>query len=293
MHVIVEKRQGPTYATPEEDVTADDLRRLGCSEALVAYLAPAPAHIALKHPREWFWTNRAWFKGTSREVTDEIARFAGGFFCELPLEEQAAMMGVRIVSVPGIRAKAGRGLWQSASGRAVSIEELGLEISGRPGERGTSYEGRGLSAFWFMVSKTFESMHGHWLGFETTNRQRYEPGPDYARKVLASVDAVLADPKDVHRRHSAYLQTLWRGLELRDVMDWLAIVGTDFVRRYHEHCYRVGTNGQGGHPDLTISGSELRFVEVKGKDRMHANQASWIVDIARPLGLDVTVLKVG
>ena len=291
--MIVEKRLGPTYATPGEKVTADELRRLGCSDALVAYLAPSPAHMALKHPREWFWTDRKWFKGASREVTDEIARFAGGFFCELPLEEQAAMMGIRIVRAPGVRFNSGRGLWQSAAGNGISIDELGLEISLRPGERGSSYEGRGLTAFWFMLSKTFEDMNGYWLGYEPTKRQRYQPGPDYARMVLASVDAVLADPKGIHRRHREYLQTLWRGLELRDVTDWIEIVGGSFIRRYHEHCYSVGANGQGGHPDLTISGSELRFVEVKGKDRMHANQASWIVDIAEPLGLDVTVLKVG
>lgn len=291
--MIVEKRLGPSYGTPRTGTTADDLRRLGCSEALVAYLAPAPAHSALKEPREWFWTDRKWFKGASREITDEIARFAGGFFCELPLEEQGAMLGIRIVRAPGVRSKSGRGLWQSPAGNGVSIEELGLEISLGSGERGTSYEGRGLTAFWFMVSKTFESMNGHWLGFDPTNRQRYQPGPDYARKVLESVEAVLADPKRVHRRHRAYLEMLWRGLELRDVIDWIEIVGSGFIRRYHEHCYSVGTSGQSGHPDLTIAGSGLRFVEVKGKDRMHANQAQWITDIATPLGLDVTVLKIG
>jgi hypothetical protein len=52
--------------------------------------------------------------------------------------------------------------------------------------------------------------------------------------------------------------------------------------------------GFSGHPDLTIGdkGNLLRFVEVKNKDRLLGNQAFWIRDFAKPLGLSVKLVRV-
>jgi hypothetical protein len=47
-----------------------------------------------------------------------------------------------------------------------------------------------------------------------------------------------------------------------------------------------------GHPDLTIRDGHLAFREVKGQDRMHGNQAIWVRDFARPLGLDFAIIRV-
>ncbi|WP_069052336.1 hypothetical protein [Bosea sp. RAC05] len=282
----------PSYTREPLAPTRADLRNLGCSEETIEHLFPNPkTEGVFLDPSEWFWKDRAWFKHTPPDVMADIARISGGFFSDLSLTDQAQLLGVEIRTIPGERVRGERGKWRSAAGLAVDIEEFALEALLQPGERGTWNEGKSLNAFHLLTAKVFEKMHGHWIGFEETNRRPYTASAAYTQKVLAAARSVLDDPRSVYFKLQSYFDHLMKA-PISEVERFIDVAGPEHILRVLDHGYTNGTRSMSGHPDITIRGEGLRFIEVKHRDRLHGNQADWILSVAKPLGLDVEIIRV-
>ncbi len=130
------------------------------------------------------------------------------------------------------------------------------------------------------------------MGYETTNKRLYTPGPEYAAKVLTALQIVLEAPGSIHARTPYYFDKLF-SISVDELVQYIAIVGIDFIAALMRHSYTHGLGFVTGHPDLTIKGDSVRLVEVKGMDRLHGSQAYWIRDFAKPLGFHISIVKVG
>jgi hypothetical protein len=282
----------PSYM-PRREWDRASVRALGCSLDTILYLYPNPkTNGIILTPENWFWTDRKWFKGTSRQVQDEIYAIAGGCFGELALTEQVTLLDIPMVSISGSRATGEKGKWLGRSDRTLDIEAYALECLLGVGDHGQDCEGKAFSTIHTMTKKVFEHDQGHWMGWDRSNTQHYTPGLEYAEKVIAALRTVLDDPCGIYARLPRYFDTLF-GVPINTAVEFISIVGRKHIEQLVRHSYTFGTNAIGGHPDLTISGKSLSFVEVKGKDKMHVNQAYWIRNIAKPLELNVCIAKVG
>ncbi len=282
----------PSYL-PRRKWDRDSVKSLGCSTETISFLFPNPKTDGLiKAPEDWFWTDRKWFKGTSRHVLDDMYSIAGGCFSELPLVEQTALLGIPMVSISGRRAPGEKGKWLGRNDGAQDIEAYALESLLGEGDRGQDCEGKALGAIHLMTKKVFERDQAHWMGFDRTNQRLYTPGPEYAEKVIAALWTVLDDPRGIHARIPHYFDQLFR-VSIDTAVEFVAIVGREHIEKLMRHSYTYGLTAMPGHPDLTINGISLRLVEEKGTDRMHCNQAYWRRDFAMPLGLHVSFAKVG
>jgi hypothetical protein len=258
----------PGYTREPLAPTRSDLRNLGCSAETIDYLFPNPkTEDVFIDPSEWFWKDRAWFKHTPPSVMDDIARISGGFFSDLPLIDQAQLLGIEIKVVPGQRMREHKGKWSSGAGLPVDVEEFALEALLQPGERGTWNEGKSLNAFHLLTSKVFEKMHGHWIGFEDTNRRPHVASEAYTQKVLTAAREVLDDPRSIYFKLQSYFMNLMKA-PIGEVEHFIDVVGHDHILRVLAHAYTNGTRSMSGHPDITIRGEGLRFIEVKHRDKL-------------------------
>ncbi|WP_157934791.1 hypothetical protein [Microvirga ossetica] len=272
--------------------TRAEMRALGCTEATIAYLFVNPkTESILRHPEDWFWIDKKWWKTASKEVVRNLHEICGGCFGDLSLEDQCALLDIPLTTIPGRKLPDGKCVWQLPSGAKVNIENFALDVIRKPGEQGMACEGTAAASLHMIVGRQFNDMHGHDIAFDETRQRPFQPGKAHADKVMAALHVVLNNPKEVYLRHRGYLD----GLMYRPfvtVMEYLDLVGDSYFERTFRHRYETGAGTFGGCPDLTLRGISLRFVEVKGTDKLHGNQAMWIRDCAKPLGLDVSVVRV-
>jgi hypothetical protein len=103
---------------------------------------------------------------------------------------------------------------------------------------------------------------------------------------------LLQNPRRTFEAQPRYFQRLWRTTTIDEVVRYAEIVGSRYLVSMLQHSMDHAGIGLSGHPDLTIRDGHLTFREVKGQDRMHGNQAIWVRDFARPLGLDLAIIRV-
>ncbi|BCB22354.1 hypothetical protein [Bosea sp. ANAM02] len=282
----------PTHEIPNLAPTRALMREIGFDEDDLAELFVNPkTETILVDPKAWFWTDRKWWKHTRPETIDKMYRVAGGCFAELSLSEQAAMLGLEIEEIAGRPSRAGRGMWVLPGGPVGTVEDLALAHYRERGYSGTASEGKALNGINLMNGQVFQRRFGHWLGFDETNQRQHQPGPEYAAKVLLSAREVLANVREVYNERKSYYLGLLKA-PIEEIEAYIATVGPDHILRCVEHRYVHGATVFSGHFDLTLRGESLRFVEVKAKDRLHANQADWVRSVARPLGLDASIARV-
>lgn len=282
----------PTHEIPNLAPTRALMRELGFDEDDIAELFVNPANESiLVDPKAWFWTDRKWWKHTRPATVEKMYQIAGGCFAELSLTEQAAMLGVEITQIEGRPSKAGRGMWLLPDGSAGTVEDFALSHYLAQDQRGTACEGKALNGLHLMIGKVFERLHGHWIGFDAQNRMNLQKGPEYALKVDQAAREALANLKQIYsEKRGYYLGLLKAPFEV--IEEFVATVGEEHILRCMEIRYLYGATIFSGHFDLTLRGDALRFVEVKAKDRLHGNQADWVRSVARPLGLDVSIVRV-
>jgi len=283
---------GPTYEVPQGPTTRDDVRAMGCSDETIALLFPTSSNnFVVRQPEEWFWIDRSWFKGFPKASLDEIYQIAGGCFADLTLEEQAALLEIKIIDIVA-EAAPGRGCWRGKGGTKVSIEKVALEKTICESGIGIVSENHLPLAFRSLVQHQFKALYGFWFGFDEFNRTRFTPSLQYTGKALRALEAVLADPRRTFEAQPQYFQRLWRTTTIDEVVRYAKIVGSRYLERTLQHSVDHAGIWLSGHPDLTIRDGHLVFREVKGQDRMHGNQAMWVRDFARPLGLDFAIIRV-
>lgn len=117
---------------------------------------------------------------------------------------------------------------------------------------------------------------------------------DHEIKILsdigsAGVDLIRKNLQDIFSQPNYSM--LYPDLDLEVMLDlWRAITPTDlklFAKHiFEEHGYRAGW------PDLTlVRQGQLRFVEVKTTDKLHASQRQLVLDILQPNSFDVHVIR--
>lgn len=282
----------PTHEIPNLAPTRALMREIGFDdEDLAALFVNPKTESILVDPKEWFWTDRKWWKHTRPETVDKMYQITGGCFAELSLTDQAAMLGLEIEEIAGRPSKAGRGMWVLPDGSTGAVEDLALSHYRERGYSGTATEGKALNGINLMNGQVFQKHFGHWLGFDETNQRQHQPGPEYAAKVLVSAREVLANLRAVYEARKSYYLGLLKA-PIEEIETYIATVGSEHILRCLEHRYVHRAMVFSGHFDLTLRGDGLRFVEVKAKDRLHGNQADWVRSVARPLGLDVSIARV-
>jgi hypothetical protein len=175
----------------------------------------------------------------------------------------------------------------------VSIEKVALEkLISRSAASGIVSENFLPMALRDLLKHQFEQLHGFWFGFDESNRTCFTPSPQCTEKALRALGAVLANPRRILEARPRYFQGLWRTTTIDEVIQYIEIVGSRYLKTMLNHSLDHAGLVLSGHPDLTIRDGHLIFREVKGRDRMHGNQAVWVRDFARPLGLDFAIIRV-
>lgn len=287
--MIAFKSLEPSYRLPKAIKTREDLEKLGCSPELIknVCLGKSDEFHPLWPPEEWFWADRRRF-GHGGAWVDELYQIAGGCFADLSLIDQCELLGLKIEEIRLPKSPAGRGEWMKR-GDAVSLEEAALHRLLRTGEIGFHLEGSELAVI--LQATKYLAMARFRGSFDLETLAGMKPATDeQIEKWLIALDILLERP---HGLSGPLWERLRRATKtsLENVLLYIERAGATFVRSIAAHCLRHGLKTP-GHPDLTIIGSNVRFVEVKATDKLYGTQACWMRDVARPLGLPVSVVRV-
>lgn|GEM_PF-2147955 len=187
-----------------------------------------------------------------------------------------------------------RGGWLLLSGAEGSIEEVALEELLKPDKVGFNAEGDYLSIIFSMTVQVARSMFKKDFDLNQAASRSLQTERHH-EQMLEALGFLL---NNLEMLIEALWQKLGRGFAGRSNMtreslsQFIVHTGTDFLSGILTH-YIIHRLGGAGHPDLTIIGpGGIRFVEVKGQDRLRGSQAIWSKNVARPLGLNVTIAQV-
>lgn len=281
----------PSYEKTTAIQCRDDLRALGCSADLIDNVClggPDDFH-PLWAPEEWFWADRRRF-GHGGDWVEELYRIAGGCFAELPVKQQCEMLGLPMMEVSLRKAPSGRGKWLTRGGKVVGPEEAALDALLCPGEIGFYVEGDILGAISVMANRI--AKHRFKREFDFDQAAGLKPiTNEHINQLLTSLDIFLERAEHFIRGLWPSMNAIYRKVSVEDLVLYVERIGAPFIRQVLALRVRHRLP-DAGHPDLTIVGSSVRFVEVKVKDRLWGTQGDWVKNIARPLGLSVSVAKV-
>lgn len=289
------KDMRPCWEIGQNFHSREDLKKLGCSDQLISWLTPADGRwMMLVEPEEWFWRDRDWFPPKDRPFVQELHEISGGTFCAMSLEEQCDFLDIPFVTINGQKTKGARGKWEGRAG-PVNVEAFALEHFEDQGATGFAFEGAGFAAWLYPMNDFYRAMFKRIPGYDRVNGEHVRSSPsaeganEYLqalRKAREKLDQVLVARPDRYAR-------LWPPVTRETLGTFTELVGWDLIEKLHDLQFRLGATVVNGWPDLTLKqDGKLRFVEVKSNDRLRGNQAKWVRDIARPLGLDVSVVRV-
>lgn len=282
----------PSWKNPKRVWTREDLAILGCSKSLVEWLNPNPAGSMLMiEPEDWFWRDSEWFKNTPTEIVSELRAVAGGHFGDITLSDQCKFLGIPLSSIQGKSINGVRGKWEGLAG-AVSAEEYVLEHFKAQGAQGLACEGKAQSAWHMAMRSRYRRRTGKIPGFEKVNGKSVLeiPSEETAQAYIDALRDVRTDIIIEYQSNKKYYDKLWR-VSFDDVLAFADVAGWEMIETAAYMAQRYGVGG--GWPDITMrTQGVLSFVEVKVKDRLRGSQAAWVRDIARPLGLDISVVRV-
>jgi hypothetical protein len=265
--------------------------------------------------REYYWTPDDWFPGAplsndllsevqlaskavfygpiDKDLLAEIRRRTGGCFYYLNLADQAKTLSVPLAYLKVMRSIGGKTRRWHWNGRQFDRpEEVALAHAEDKGWHGLNDEGAAVRAIVNLVWRTAQ---------RTSTEGADWPGPCQdlpaaAQAQIARIKAFVEESLDddwlsgVHDDDLYMASHRSRGLDpvASMVAAWEGL-GTDFFKRIVSHSTRFGLSGW---PDLTLWGNGVvKLVEVKHNDKLHRNQAYWVRNYVKPLGLDVTILR--
>lgn len=281
----------PSYERNSIIRSRDDLRTLGCSPKLIenVCLGGPDDFQPLWPPEEWFWADRRRF-GVGEDWVDEIYQIAGGCFAELPFKQQCELLGLPIQQIAIPKAATGRGKWLTKEGKAVGPERAALSHLLGPEEVGFHVEGNLLGAISAMTNRI--AKHRFKREFDLNQAAGITPvTEEHVRQLTSSLDIFLDRAEHFTRGLWPHMNGIFRDVSVDDLVLFIERTGGAFIKRVLSLYFRHRLAGA-GHPDLTIIGEQVRFVEVKVKDRLWGTQGEWVRNVARPLNLSVSVVQV-
>jgi hypothetical protein len=268
-----------------------DLRSLGCSADLIenVCLGGPDDFQPLWPPEEWFWADRRRF-GHGADWVEELYQIAGGCFAELPFRQQCELLDLSIRQVAIPRAANERSKWLTKAGEPVGPELAVLDHLLGPGEIGFAVEGNLLGAISAMTNRI--AKHRFKREFDLNQAAGLVPMTDeHVDQLTSSLDIFLDRAEHFTRGLWPHMKRIFRDVSVEDLVLFADRAGGSFIKRVLALYFRHHLPGS-GHPDLTIIGDDIRFVEVKVKDRLWGTQAEWVRNVARPLNLSVSVAQV-
>ena len=267
--------------------------------------------------REYYWTPDDWFPGIpipddqlseiqrksrgvffqqmDKDLLAEIRRKTGGCFYSLTLADQASVLSVPLLCLQASRKRiSNKQFWCLGEKTFDRVEDAALALLGREGWQGLADEGTAAHVIVSLVVRAIE---------RDTRERIYGLLPD---------DRAFRDAEAHWRAIDEHIAT-------RIDDDWICRAASHRLRlglagiaqQGHHRVYEGRVEwpwsrilqaasratlkfkgGLSGWPDLTLwKGAAVRFVEVKHNDKLHRNQAYWIRNFARPMDLDVSVLR--
>lgn len=177
----------------------------------------------------------------------------------------------------------------------LRVEDLGLEYYRSLGYRGFAFEGKAYGAWTIAQQVFYRALFKRMPGFDRVDGKiiKEEPGPERAADYLKALRLARENIESAYTRKKTYFDKLWAPVTLSSLVAFIDLIGWEMIERMHDLNFRLGASVWRGWPDLTLRmGDELRFVEIKSSDRMHGSQAEWVRDVARPLGLNVSITRV-
>lgn len=285
----------PSWEVGRNFKTRDDLRNLGCSETLIEWLNPNPDHwMLMVEPEDWFWRDRDWYPRADQGAVSELHGLSGGTFCAMSLHPQCEFLDLPLTVIEGRKDPAVRGRWQGAEG-PVRVEDLALEYYRGLGYEGFAFEGKAYGAWLIAQQDFYRALFKRIPGFDLVDGRHVKeaPGPERAADYLRSLRLARENIASAYQKKKARFDKLWAPVTLESLNRFTDLLGWEVIERMHDLNFRLGATVAFGWPDLTLrKGDELRFVEVKADDRLRGGQAEWVRDVARPLGLNVSVTRV-
>jgi hypothetical protein len=267
--------------------------------------------------REYYWTPDDWFPGMpipddqlseiqrksrgvffqpmDKDLLAEIRRKTGGCFYSLTLTDQASVLSVPLLCLQASRKRiSNKQVWCLGGETFDRVEDAALVLLGREGWQGLADEGTAAHVIVSLVvraierdtreriygllpdDRAFRDPDAHWQAIDEYIGTRLDD--DWICRALHTDSDWAA--RALHNKGTiASMKAVWNGL------------GAAFFRRLVAHRLKL-KGGLSGWPDLTLwKGAAVRFVEVKHNDKLHRNQAYWIRNFARPMDLDVSVLR--
>ena len=260
-------------------------------------------------PEEWFWTPDSFFK-VRKEMTDEYLAEArkctGGCFYDLSLESQCELLGIKIELLLAGYTKDNSGSakhWTAyQTEEKLTIEDLVLTNKiGESGWKGTNDEGKIYcfihSSLMYYFRPIWQEKNGPaWSESAFHLGLRKEFISDLIEFTKTLFETTTKSHEFLLKMHKTLIKEgLIRGSDkfsiaaaLEAFDGWIKMNFVEILKTSH-----IYGNALSGWPDLTLwNDSSLRFIEVKGTDKLHRNQAYWIRNIAKPLGYDYRVVKV-
>lgn len=281
----------PSYERPTLVRSRDDLRALGCSPDLIenVCLGGANDFVPLWPPEEWFWADRRRF-GHGGDWVEELYRISGGCFADLPFKEQCELLGLSVQQIAIPKSTNGRGKWLTRAGESVGPEKAALDRLLKPGEVGFQVEGNLLGAIRAMTGRI--AKHRFKREFSLDQAAGFATVTDeHVDQLVSSLDIFLERAEHFIRGLWPRMNGIFRDVSPDDLVLFVDRAGAAFIRQIMFLYFKHRLAGA-GHPDLTIIGDGVRFVEVKAKDRLWGTQGEWVRNVARPLNLSVSVAQI-
>ena len=213
----------PDWEREKPFKTREDLKQLGCSQALIDWLLPEGSYGGMMVPPEdWFWRDSDWYKRTSdtkRELIQELHFISGGTFDKLDLKTQCDMLNIECKILEGQKIKGARGKWEGRNG-PTGVEQYALEQLQPERATGFSCEGLGYSAWSLVRDNLYKRRTGKIAGFEKVDGQHVSltPSETHAREYLASLKEARKRIRQEYDRDPWFHDHLWGSLSLGDVL---------------------------------------------------------------------------
>lgn len=262
--------------------------------------------------REYFWTPDEWFCGMpkpstgdsgvahdpiDRALLHEIRRRTGGCFYSLNLDDQTRTLAIPLIELDVLVDRGrGKSQWQLHGQRFARIEDVGLSHLTAQGWEGTSGEGDSACAIIGIIKRAFQNDTRKPFHLYPYHRLTAEDAEAHRRSIVEYVDSNVHGDW-IYRALETEQTPTWQPPRTRDAVRRIEAtwdgMGALFFRRFVCQTLRTPSCSESsGWPDLTLwKNGDSKLVEVKRNDTLHRNQAYWIRNFGKPLGLDVSVLR--
>jgi len=290
----------------DETVGANDyslMERIGLPETWIARLKALEAWGTIWiGVREYYWTPDDWFRVVHFEPTNkkwlaDIRQKTGGCFYYLTLADQSRVLSLTLLCSDVSREKiSNKEVWRLDEQVFHRVEDVALALLRRDGWQGLADEGGIAHATVSLIRRAVERNTGVNITALLSSALAAGDAKANWQAIHEYVETDLDDNwiyRALHEDSDWAVHTLCKEGTIESMKTAWTGLGATFFARLVVHSLKHTRGVLSGWPDLTLwKDTAVRFVEVKQKDKLHRNQAYWIRNIARPLGLDVSVLRV-